>query len=427
MSLTTPFQETYQELLDSNDELQSFRQSAWECFEKMGLPHSKDEAFQHINLRELAKAPYKGASLENINTKLIEEAVKPYSNMPHMVFYNGHFTPRFSNLEKVSDRIIIKPLGEAFLSYSVFLKNLFQKWVLHEKNPLVLLSIALHSQGLFIYVPGNHVEPTPIHIIEVSDGEQNQVSAPLVITSCGRNSQLDLITVSQNNAKNNQISLPAFHFNLEEHSILRQTHYPQAPNEMRLEAMRASLKKDSHYKCVAFIKETQKIRSDYKVRLNDVRAQAEVCMLSLLRKKQQAHTYILVEHKAPECFSRQLVKNLFDDESMGSFEGKIYVDSIAQQTNAYQLNQNCLLSEGAKCYSKPNLEIFADDVKASHGSTTGQIDSEHLFYLQSRGLSKKEAQKLLLQAFCRDVLSYSSHKDIKKIIQSDLSNYFELS
>ncbi len=137
--------------------------------------------------------------------------------------------------------------------------------------------------------------------------------------------------------------------------------------------------------------------------------------------------HILVVHKAEECTSRQLVKTLLDDQSIASFEGKILVDSIAQQTNAYQLNHNCLLSDDASAYSKPNLEIFADDVKASHGSTTGQIDKDQLFYLRSRGLEEKLAKKLLLKAFCTEVLDEISHEAMKEKIFKNLSNYFECS
>ncbi len=421
----TPFLESLRSLITFDDELHSFRRSAWERFEEIGLPLSKDEAFQYINLRELLNRPYQRASLESVNQKLIEKAVEPYQGEPYIVLYNGHFTPRHSNFEGLSDRIIIKPLTEAFYSYGVFLKNLFQKWIQNEKNPFVLLSIALHTQGLFIYVPSGHIEPLPIRIIEINDANKEDIAAPLVVTSCGKNSQLNFITLSEGKTLTKQVSFSSFFFNLEERAQLCHTHLVHSQNKIRLESVRSHLKKEAHFKSSSFVCGVPKSRLDYEILLLDKRAQAEVCSLAALREKEQTHMHILIEHKAEECLSRQLVKTLLDDQSIASFEGKILVDSIAQQTNAYQLNQTCLLSDEASSYSKPNLEIFADDVKASHGSTTGQIDKDQLFYLRSRGLEEKLAKKLLLKAFCKEAIDEISHSAMKEKILKNLSNYFE--
>ena len=124
----------------------------------------------------------------------------------------------------------------------------------------------------------------------------------------------------------------------------------------------------------------------------------------MLDEKQEAHTHVLVDHQAPSCQSNQFFKGVLTDLARSSFEGKIYVRREAQKTMAYQLNRNLLLSERANADSKPNLEIFADDVKASHGATIGQLDEEQLFYLRTRGYSQEEARNILVYAYVKEVL-----------------------
>ena len=124
----------------------------------------------------------------------------------------------------------------------------------------------------------------------------------------------------------------------------------------------------------------------------------------MLKDKREAHVNVRVEHLAPHCRSNQLFKGVLTDFSRSSFEGKIYVDQIAQKTEAFQLNSNLLLSDRAHADSKPNLEIFADDVKASHGATVGQLNAEELFYMKTRGITQEEASNLLVFGFAQEIL-----------------------
>jgi Fe-S cluster assembly protein SufD len=145
-------------------------------------------------------------------------------------------------------------------------------------------------------------------------------------------------------------------------------------------------------------------RHDYRVAMSGENSEALLHGLLTLKDRREAHNNILIDHQAPHCRSNQLFKGVLSDVSRSSFEGKILVRQEAQKTEAFQLNNNLLLSERANADSKPNLEIFADDVKASHGATIGQLNAEHLFYLKTRGLRDIEAKKLLVNGFCREIL-----------------------
>ena len=144
-------------------------------------------------------------------------------------------------------------------------------------------------------------------------------------------------------------------------------------------------------------------RSSLRIELLEENSEALLQGLWRLKEKKECHTHTLVQHLAPHTRSRQHYKGVLQEEAKSSFTGKIYVHPEAQKTEAYQLNNNLLLSPQSKAYSKPNLEIFADDVKASHGATIAQLNAEDLFYLQSRGLTKKEAQEFLIEGFCKEL------------------------
>lgn len=423
MTLALPFCQSLEKEIEE-DVLASFRKEAWKKFMELGLPSQKQEAFQYINLKGIYQRSFSRASLKSINPKLVEEAVKEYADEPYIVLYNGHFSIELSSLQGLS-QLIIQPLNMAFNNYSLFLKNTFNKWIREEKNPFALLNIAMQSGGVFIYVPNDHQEEAFLRIVEINDGQESTIAPSLVMISCGKNSSLSLASVFNGAASSNSLSLSSYYFNLAEYAKVSMLHMATHQAHTRLEVARVTQKKASHYHAVSYVQDIQKVRSDYQIQLQEMQARVEVLSLTALKGEEEAHTHILVQHQAEECYSRQLVKNLYDESSFGSFEGKIYVEHTAQKTNAYQLNQNCLLSDDAVCYSKPNLEIFADDVKASHGSTTGQIDAEQLFYLQSRGLSKKEACKLLLQAFCADVVEEVALQELQTEIYSQLSSYFE--
>ncbi len=419
------FQQSLSELIKLSDPLADFRQKAFAKFEEIDFFSKKIESYQYLRLRGLSSLKFERASLQPVNVDLIKKATAPFANQAYLVLYNGSFLPRFSNLDKVSNRIIIKPLSDAFGSYGVFFKNIFEKWLSEEKDPFALLSFAMHQEGLFVYVPNSFSQETPLHIVEISDSDDCHLSAPLTVISCGKNSQLQFSTSSLSDCHKEHLTLANTFLNLEEGAIVRETHYPQAKTELRLEFLRGWLKSNSSYKNSSFFNGVSKMRSDAHLQLLGPYSEAEIVALCTLQEKEQVHLHLLIEHKAESCLSRQLVKNLLDDEAISSFEGKIWVHENAQQTNAYQLNQNCLLSDEARSYSKPNLEIFADDVKASHGSTTGQIDRQQLFYLQSRGLNKIEAQKLLLKAFCYEVIDKAFDQTIKSWVIENLTTFFE--
>ena len=308
-----------------------------------------------------------------------------------IVFVDGYYEEEISS---PPEGCICLPLDQAMKSYGVVLQNRFAKELNEEREEFAVLNGAIH-QGLFLYVPPNtQVKPLTILSQLSSDGWM----APRLQIFLGKGSSLDLTEIHRGSG----VASALIDIVCEENSELRILDVPELSEGAELyRTLRATLKKGARLVSLSKTNGAANLRYSFHIQLAQENSEVDLRGLDLLSKENQAHTNILIEHLAPHCRSSQHFKKVLEDKSRSSFEGKIYVHPIAQKTEAYQLNQNLLLSKDAFAKSLPNLEIFADDVKASHGATISQLDEEEIFYLRSRGLSELEAKRLLLKGFCQ--------------------------
>lgn len=323
---------------------QLWHKQAWERFQAVGLPTRKNELYRYVHLRTLYEEPLQLGKFE---------------------------------VPTVPAGVIAIPLSQAWHTYAAFLEKRFAHFLEHEKDPFALLNAAFDHEGLFLYIPPNVKIEHPL-----------QIKAPTVIAYVAKNAQVHL-----------ELDTTHCDFAVEQGatvSVQRTIDH--------LQSCRATLKKDASFKSVVFSSHASLSRDDYHIQLSGENSTASVYGLHRLDGKQQGHTNVLMEHIAPHTTSFQKFKGVINDFARSTFEGKIYVHSKAQKTQAYQLNNSLILTPRAEAKCKPNLEIFADDVKASHGATIGQLDNESLFYLQARGIPKKQAKALLIEAFCREVM-----------------------
>ena len=316
-------------------------------------PSRKDERFRYVQLRGLDEKPGSG------------------------VF-------------EVEGDVLAYSLEDALMTFGAQLQVKQEKLVAAEEDPFALLNAAHSKEGLFVYV-----SPDQKKRAVLSHRGEAGMLYPRFFVHVGRNSELHL-TFNQFGEMANRF----FDFTLEENAKLF-VHFSSFANA-QLDTIRGSCKRDSFFKSVSVQQASAFLRQDYHFSLDGVNA---CCELYGVSKAEQAHTYVLMKHCAENTRSSQKFKAVVDEKQRASFEGKIFVEKQAQKTDAYQMNQVLLLSPHAKAYSKPNLEIFADDVKASHGATVGQIDPEEIFYLQSRGISKKDAKKLLIEGFIQEIIN----------------------
>jgi len=370
--------ETYwAELLNPKDPLVTYRKKGWDRFESIGLPKAKQEAFQYLTkkLQFPKLAERKSLSME---------AVKG------LVFVDGYFEESFS---KVPNPMVCLPLENAVKSYGLFLQNRYASLLAGERDPFAALNGAFQGRGVFLYIPPKC--KAALHLVQMHTC--NDMTSPRLHIYLGRNAELDLTQISQGLSG---FSNSAIDFVLDSGAKLSFLDR----SEGHFQAIRATLKRDSKLKSVHLGK---MLRHSIQMELAEENSEAELFGLCRLNGDAESHVHVLMEHAAPHTRSRQHFKSVLREKSRFSFEGKIHVRPVAQKTEAYQLNNNLVLSDEASANSKPNLEIFADDVKASHGATVGQLDAEALFYLRSRGLGLEQARDWLIEGFCKEILDHA--------------------
>lgn len=393
------------------DALLSQRKRFWERFAEIGLPKPKTEAFQYLPLRKL-EFPALQADERPLAISDLEPHLLP-GCAGRIVFSNGFFAPHLSELPK---GCILLSLGDAMKSYGVVLQNRFARACKEEKDPFASLNGAFHGRGAFLYFPPGLSIAQPIQVISLfssSDWMAQRLQifmgkgaeAKLIQTFAGGGTAVEMIDAV-----------------LDAGARL----FVGDRSDLNSEAvffrnLRASLKRDAHLSSFSFSEGAAMLRRSLNATLLEEGAQAHLKGLDKLAGTLEAHTHVLVEHRAPHCLSRQHFKKALQDHARSSFEGKIYVHAEAQKTEAYQLNQNLILSPDAAAHAKPNLEIFADDVKASHGATFSQLSEEEVFYFRARGLSARDAQSLLFKGFCSELIDALEFEPLRASLQERLS------
>jgi len=310
-----------------------------------------------------------------------------------IVFVDGFYSPELS---KLPAEIICLPLDAALKSYGLFLQNRWTKIFKEETDPLYLSNAADHGRGLFLYAPPN--VQSELQIIHVATG--SELASPKIQITLGKNASLSVVQTVKGGFSNGVADVF-----LDAGATLKFYDMELLPADAHSNmTLRAGLKRDAKLEVFHATDGAKNVRFSASAELLEENSSFLLRTLGMLSGERQATVCALADHAAPHCTSRQHVKMVLNGRSKSSFDGKIYVRSPAQKTEAYQLNNNLLLSDSAVAGSKPGLEIFADDVKASHGATFSQLSKEELFYLRSRGLPLSVAKSLLMQAFCREII-----------------------
>lgn len=399
------------------------RQKAWDHFVKLGLPLKKWEAFQYFPLSlfydEVFKKPVK--VLAGAETFPVSE----YKGT-NLVFLNGEFSKELSDTSSLPKQVVVLPLADAYQTYGSFLHSRLDKTLKTERNPFVSLNLALETKGVFIFVPPKTTIDGPIHFMHIISSERKEMFSPRVQIFVGKGSHVKWISTTQCLNETGYWLNGVMDVALEEGSSFEATGLIDSKEKgWHFDSFRATLKRDSRLELLGFTSGGRAVRQDLHVQLQGENAAAKLQGVSLLKDQSQAHTHVFMGHESPHTQSSQLFKSILNDNAKSSFEGKIFVEKEAQKTEAYQSNHNLLLGHHAIAYSKPNLEIFADDVKASHGATISKLKEDQLFYLKTRGLSNDAAKELLILAFSQEITNQVPYPFIKKQMQNKTKEFLQ--
>jgi len=399
-----------------------FRADALEVFQTLGLPYPKHEEYKYTPITR---------TLEKNFTFTPSAASGPLADAKQfyikgiegnrIVFIDGVFSKEHSSLQ--SNEVHIQKLNEALEQKNEAAVTHFSKYVDYKTDALAAWNRAAWTDGVLITVPANTVVDKPIviyNIVNGTAGEVTSVARNLFVIE--KNSEAVIIekfdsTGDANHFTNyvNEIVI-CENAGLEFYSIQNDN-----GNRYQFNLTQIYQKNNSRLNTYTFTLSGKMLRNNLQLSLDGEGIESHMYGLYLLEKDTHADNHTVVDHKKPNSFSNELYKGVMDGNSKGVFNGKIYVRPNAQKTNAFQSNRNVLLSDKATINTKPQLEIWADDVKCSHGCTTGQIDEEALFYLQSRGISKETARAMMLYAFAGEVLDHVSNPAMKEYVDALIS------
>lgn len=407
-----------------NDTFAQTREIALALLTEKGLPTTRHEDWKYTNLLPLEKEAFTPLLP---NELAAETDVRPFDfgNEPVnlVVLVNGAYSPTLSHIAE-TDKLYSNSINSAKedAKYQDLISEYF-KGRNNSQDAVLALNTAFTTDGAFIHIAKGAVLEHPIVLQSIVTNQTAGHSIhPTNIVLADANSQATIIHLYNDQTQQHWFNNPATHFQLNANAgvAYHQTHVSTL-HGYHVGYLSATLQQDARFSAHTLNFGGQLVRNNVSVHLNGTGADADLKGVYVLDGKEHVDNHIVINHNAPNCTSNQLYKGLMDGHSTGVFNGRIYVKKDAQKTNAFQSNKNVLLSADANVYSKPQLEIFADDVKCSHGSTTGQIDHKALFYLQARGIEKSTALAMLNEAFANEVLRDIAYEPLKAWATAELA------
>lgn len=382
------------------------------------FPDSKTESWKNTDISRILRHKYllynRGA-YKNI----IDETFNVYhTDVEKIVFINGRFSEINSSISYNNEKIFIGSIKEGKEKFNQIFQKYYNKTQISSDNVFSAFNTAFAQDGAFIYIPENTHIDKPVHILFYSDGENSKgIIQNRNLIVAGKNSSLQILTSYHSLSYDTVLTNVATEiFALENSNIVFNTFQGSGEGAFQINNTHINQEKASSIQTNISTMCGELVRNDLIVNLNGEYCNTELNGFYLPEKEQHFDNYIKINHNSPNCTSKQLYKGVVDNKAEASFFGKVYVAPGSQKTDASQSNRNIILSDYAKVYSKPQLEIYADDVSCSHGSTTGQLDKNVLFYLQSRGISERIAKTLLLTAFIHEVIDKIQSKPYRDLL-----------
>ncbi len=415
--------EVKRRLGDSAPELKQIQNNAASEFTKTGLPGKKDEDYKYTNIRQYLQEDFI-ASKDGLN--IDKTSIAPYllKDAVNLVFINDRYAAELSNREMLPEEV---SAGDLFATPDTLRDKVtdnFNKAAGRSDNPMALLNTALAANGFYIRVPKNFSCVVPVHILHITSGDGKRLYNPRNLVYMEENSQLTLMESYYNTGKGRIFTNSATELFIKDNGALENyIMQDEGAGSMHNDLRFYTIGRGAKTNCVTVSFNGGMLRNDCNVFIPGEHAEAHLNGLFILKGNNHTDNHTLVEHLAPNCSSKELYKGIIGDTATGVFNGKIYVHPQAQKTDAYQSNKNVLTGDKATIDTKPQLEIYADDVRCSHGTTTGKLDGDALFYLESRGINKQLAKKVLLQAFAKEVSDAIKNETFRAVVERKIDDY----
>lgn len=403
----------------TESELHGFRKNAAAKFLSLPFPSKKDEEWKYTNVLGIMdynfSLPPKNIEFNKDKIASVLFAKNDYYNI---IFVNGIFAPHLSNLPESNSGLTIEKINSLSQDSNILFRDMLRKNISVE-NIFTELNSAFIDEGLFIQASKSRVIDKPVHIVYYTEGGDAPIlTNPRNYFVVEENAQLKIVEtyISRSDAVYFTNAITEIHVrdnaHLEHVKIQR-----ESENAFHISSLVTQIERSANFLNYNINLGGKTVRNNLNAKFNAEGSEATLNGLFLGNKEQLIDNHTEIDHAMPHCLSHELYKGVLDDKSRGVFNGKIFVQKDAQKTNAFQENKTILLSNDSRIDAKPQLEIFADDVKCTHGATVGQLDKDALFYLKSRGFSEETARATLIYAFASDAAHSISIKEVRDSIE----------
>jgi Fe-S cluster assembly protein SufD len=386
------------------ESVRKLRRRAIERFEELSFPTPRQEEWRFTDVSSIAETSFRRASAASLAVRKVEPFTFP--SLARLTFVNGHFDPELSRLEGLPEGVVAGSLAEALARTPEIVEPHLARYASFDRHPFVALNTALAGDGAFLVLPKGVVLEEPVHLLFLATAEaEPTVAYPRVLVVAEESAQAQLVESYVGLDGGRYFNCPVTEIVVGDNASL--DHYKvqqESVEAFHLATLQIHQGRDSNFSSHSISTGGALVRHDVNAVLGAEGCDAILNGLYIVTGRQFVDNHMRVEHAAPHCTSHELYRGILDQSSRGVFNGLIYVRPGAQKTDAIQSNRNLLLSREALVNSNPQLEIFADDVKCTHGSTVGQIDEDAVFYLRSRGISAEAARSLLTYAFASEIV-----------------------
>jgi len=394
------------------------RAKAFDCYNSMEFPSQKDENWRHTTIKLLLNNEYIPSEYKEISREIVKKFSIPRLSANVLVFVNGFFVESFSEIIDKKAKFIAGNLASAKDNHSEQFNAYFDSTNITKNSIFTALNTATAEVGTFLYIPDNEKIESPVVILHLNYGDERPTfTQTRNLFIAGKNSSVSIIEAYRSVNESVNFTNTATEIFLADNANVDYNIFQGAgDNSFLMNHCFVNQAKSSRLTACTTTLCGALVRNEFQVAHNGQWCETTLNGIYLPDKHQHFDNIIHIKHLQPNCTSNQLYRGVVDNQASAVFLGNVYVAKDAQKTNAYQSNKNVLLSLEARVNSKPQLEIYADDVKCTHGSTIGQLDSEALFYLQARGLPEAKAKIMLLSAFFTDVLDKIQNESLRKFI-----------
>jgi Fe-S cluster assembly protein SufD len=409
--------------LPAGDSVQKLREEAAAKVRSLPFPSARMEDWRTTSLKHLTRNNFGPAVKSDLTLSEIEPWLLDEASGSRLVFVNGHYTPELSDTSALPEGVVVDTLAAASVKHPDLVRRHLGTIARYENDVFVPFNTATFREGAFIYIPREVKPDVPVHLLYMSTDSNAFHAAPRCLIVADRFS--DTTIIEEFAAIGNGL-----YFNTavteawlgEESHILHVKVQRESLNAAHISRTAAYLSRSSTFNSYTISLGAALFRNEPMALIDAENAHATLDGLVMVNGTQISDTHSILDHRMPNCTSHQLHKTVANGAAESVFNGKIFVRKDAQKTNAFQENRNLQLSSKATVFTKPQLEIFADDVKCSHGATVGQLSTDEMFYMKSRGLTTRRAQQLLIHGYALDVIENIPVASLRRHLEENVKD-----